>query len=157
MTWIERAGRLAAALLLASCASAPPVDAAPLIPSREDVHAIEALLEAQAEAWTRGDMHAFVAGYGATSRMVFVSSRGDLVRGRAALEERYRKAYPSGQTGTLHFDELEFRRVGPDAYLVVGRWQLARPPDDPHGRFTLVLERGADGFEIIHDHSSDDA
>ncbi len=124
-------------------------------PDPDDVTAIEALLAAQGEAWNRGDLHDFVAGYAASERMTFVGAKGTITRGRAELEERYRKAYPSGQEGRLTFDELEIRRVGPDAYVVLGRWALARPPDDPHGRFTLVLERGDAGMEIIHDHSSD--
>lgn len=148
---------VAGTLLAAGCAGSGHAPAERRDCAPADVAAIEALLAAQAQAWTEGDLHAFVAPYAASDRMVFVSSRGDLVRGRAALEARYRKAYQPGATGTLTFDELDFRRIGHDAYVVVGRWHLARPPDDPHGRFTLVLERGADGFEIVHDHSSDSA
>jgi uncharacterized protein (TIGR02246 family) len=125
-----------------------------------DVAAIRATLDAQTAAWNRGDVHAFVAGYALSpQRMTFVGSKGVIVRGRDALEERYRKSYPAGRQGTLTFDELEVSRLGPDDYLVVGRWALARPPDDPHGVFSLVFERAAAGdgerrLEIVHDHSS---
>jgi uncharacterized protein (TIGR02246 family) len=145
----QRVGWLAMLALAGSCASPPSP------PAAADVAAIEALLTTQAEAWNRGDLHAFVAGYSESPRMTFVGSGGTITRGRAALEARYRAAYPTGQEGRLSFDELEVRRVGPDAYVVLGRWALARPPDHPNGRFTLVLERGTNGLEIIHDHSSD--
>jgi len=137
------------ALAIAACATrpAPPPDPA-------DVAAIEQTLAAQAVAWNRGDLHAFVAGYAESERMTFVGGDGKLVRGRAALEARYRKSY-GGQTGTLTFGELDVRRLSADCYVVVGRWALALPPADPHGVFTLILERGANGLEIVHDHSSD--
>lgn len=140
------------ALALAACQMPSPE---PLPVDANDVAAIESLLAAQTAAWNRGDLHAFVASYAQSPRMTFVGAKGVIVRGRAALEERYRKSYPTGQTGALTFDDLDMRRLGSDAYLVLGRWSLARPPDDPHGRFTLVLERGPNGLEIIHDHSSD--
>lgn len=143
------------ALATAACTSSGRDASAWREPAAADVAAIEALLAAQTAAWNRGDLHGFVAGYAESERMTFVGAKGAIVRGRAALEARYRKSYPNGQTGTLTFDELDVRRVGPDAYVVLGRWSLARPPDDPHGRFTLVLERGPDGLEILHDHSSD--
>ena len=136
------------ALAVASCAT-------PRQPDHADVAAIAVLLSDQAAAWNRGDLHAFVAGYGESARTTFVGGDGTLVRGRAALEARYRKAYPAGQEGTLTFGDLDVRRLSDDCYVVVGKWALARPPDDPHGVFTLVLERGANGLEIVHDHSSD--
>lgn len=129
-------------------ASAPP----PVAPA--DRAAIERILKEQDEAWNRGDLHAFVAGYAEGERMTYVGKGGAIVRGRAALEERYRKSYPEGRRGTLTFSELDVRRVGPDDYLVLGKWSLALPPDNPHGTFTLVFERGPKGFQIIHDHSS---
>jgi uncharacterized protein (TIGR02246 family) len=146
-------GSAALAWSLGGCASSPAADA-PLAVAAADRAAIEHILKEQDEAWNRGDLHAFVAGYAEGERMTYVGKGGQLVRGRAALEERYRKSYPEGRRGTLTFSDLDVRRVGPDDYLVLGKWSLALPPDNPHGTFTLVFERGAKGFEIIHDHSS---
>jgi uncharacterized protein (TIGR02246 family) len=146
----RRVALLLIALAIAACATGP----APA-PDHADVAAIEALLAQQAQAWNRGDLHAFVAGYGESERMTFVGGDGTLVRGRDALEARYRKSYPAGKAGTLTFADLDVRRLSADCYVVVGKWFLARPPDDPHGVFTLILERGANGLEIVHDHSSD--
>lgn len=150
---VSRLAAVAAVLLTlggVSCTSA----GAPLSVAPDDRAAIERILKEQDEAWNRGDLHAFVAGYAEGERMTYVGKGGAIVRGRAALEERYRKSYPEGHRGTLTFSDLDVRRVGPDDYLVLGKWSLALPPDNPHGTFTLVLERGPQGFEIIHDHSS---
>ena len=149
---VRRLGALAlglACLLPGGCASSRRA------PDPDDVAQITGILTEQARAWNRGDLAAFVAGYAESERMTFIGAKGTIVRGRAALLERYGRSYPEGQRGTLTFDQLEFRRVGPDAYLVLGRYSLARPPDDPKGVFTLVFERGEPGFEIIHDHTTD--
>ena len=147
-----RAAAGAAALLVA--AAAAYACAGPAATEADDRAAIERVLAAQGEAWNRGDLHAFVAGYAESERMTFVGKGGAIVRGRAALEERYRKSYPEGRRGTLTFRDLDVRRLGPDDYLVLGTWALALPPENPHGVFTLVFERGAHGLEILHDHSS---
>jgi beta-aspartyl-peptidase (threonine type) len=153
VTQHTRAAALLAALLVTIAGCAAP--GSRRAPDHADVAAIESLLRAQTDAWNRGDLHAFVAGYAESpERMTFVGSKGEIVRGRAALEARYRKSYPEGKQGTLRFSELDVRRVGPNAYVVLGKWALARPPDDPHGLFTLLFERGERGLEIVHDHSS---
>ncbi len=54
----------------------------------------------------------------------------------------------------LTFSELEFRFLGPDAALVLGRWHLKREKDDIGGVFSLVWQRFPDGWKIIHDHTS---
>jgi len=149
----QHIGALAAGALLAAALPACRADGGAA--DAEAAAAIEALLAGQTEAWNRGDLHAFVAGYAESEqRMTYVGSKGTLVRGRAALEQRYRASYPAGERGTLAFRDLDVRPVGRDAWIVFGRWTLERPPDHPHGVFTLVVERGPGGLEIVHDHSS---
>ena len=50
--------------------------------------------------------------------------------------------------------ELEFRFLGPDAALVLGRWHLKRDKGDIGGVFTLVWQRFPEGWKIVHDHTS---
>jgi len=138
----------------AGCSTNPAGAATPLEVAPADRAAIERVLHDQDEAWNRGDLHGFVAGYAEGDRMTYMGKSGQIVRNRATLEARYRKSYPEKRRGTLTFSDLDLRRLGPDDYLVLGKWSLALPPDDPHGVFTLVFERAASGFEIVHDHSS---
>jgi ketosteroid isomerase-like protein len=56
--------------------------------------------------------------------------------------------------GTLMFSDLEIKLVGKDAAVALGRWQLTRASDTPHGRFTLIFRRTQQGWRIIHDHTS---
>jgi beta-aspartyl-peptidase (threonine type) len=127
--------------------AAAPADAA-------DV-AIRRVLDAQAEAWNKGDLEAFMTGYWSSPELSFFSG-SDKYRGWQATLERYRKRYQSeGQEmGKLTFSELDIQVLGPDSALVRGRWQLVRSKDKPGGLFTLIFKRFPEGWRIIHDHTS---
>jgi ketosteroid isomerase-like protein len=118
------------------------------------VAAIRAVLNAQVAAWNRGDVEGFMGGYWRSPETVFIS--GDTVtRGWQTVLDRYKKGYDTREKmGTLTFSELEIKPVGREAAVVLGRWQLARAGDSPHGRFTLIFRRTAQGWRIVHDHTS---
>lgn len=119
-----------------------------------DIAAVRAVLEAQASAWNRGDIAGYMDGYAREETTTFVS--GDtVVRGWKTVLNRYTTRYGTREKmGRLTFSELEFKPLGAAWLLASGRWQLTRATDTPHGRFTLVFRRGADGWRIIHDHTS---
>jgi L-asparaginase / beta-aspartyl-peptidase len=56
--------------------------------------------------------------------------------------------------GQLTFSGLEFRQLGPKAYLVLGQWRLARVSGNVGGVFTLIFLHLPEGWRIIHDHTS---
>jgi uncharacterized protein (TIGR02246 family) len=122
---------------------------------KPDREAISAVLSAQQAAWNRGDVEAFLVGYWRSPELTFSGSSG-VARGWEGVLARYKKSYPDkGAMGQLDFSELEFRFLGPDAALVLGRWHLKREKEeDVGGVFTLVWERFPDGWKIIHDHTS---
>ena len=118
--------------------------------------AIRAVLIDQQAAWNRGDVDAFMNGYWHSPELTFAASRG-VTRGWEAVVASYRKNYPDATAmGHLDFSNIEFRLLGNDAALVLGRWHLQRCSDQPGGVFTLVFQHFADGWRIIHDHTSAD-
>jgi beta-aspartyl-peptidase (threonine type) len=122
-----------------------------------DQKAIHAVLEAQQSAWNRGDVDAFLVGYWHSAELTFSGSSG-VSRGWDGVLARYKKNYPDrAAMGQLDFSDLEFRFLGPDAALVLGRWHLKREKDDVGGVFSLVWQRFPDGWKIIHDHTSAEA
>ena len=135
-------------ILMAATASAAPTQ------TQNATAQIRAVLRAQQEAWNRGDIDRFMNGYARSGSTLFVSE--DTVRhGWETVRERYRKKYSDrAKMGTLKFSDLEITSLGADSALALGRWKLKRTKDQPHGRFTLIFRKTADGWRIVHDHTS---
>ena len=115
---------------------------------------ILAVLHAQQQAWNRGDIDSFMNGYARAETTVFVSG-DEVMRGWQTVRDRYLKKYSDrAKMGTLTFLGLEIELLGPDSAVVLGRWELKRASDNPHGRFTLILRKTPDGWRIVHDHTS---
>jgi len=123
-------------------------------PDSKTAAAILAVLDAQRDAWNRGDIEGYMDGYDRSPDTVFVS--GDRInRGWQTVLDRYKKNYNSREKmGTLTFSELEITVLSKDAALVLGRWRLKRANDEPHGTFTLLFRKTKAGWRIVHDHTS---
>src|SRR5215470_6950688 len=116
--------------------------------------AIRTVLNAQQAAWNRGDVDAFLVGYWQSPELTFSGSTG-VSRGWDGVRDRYKKNYPDrAAMGELDFSELEFRFLGKDAALVLGKWHLKREMGDIGGVFSLVWQKFPEGWKIIHDHTS---
>jgi uncharacterized protein (TIGR02246 family) len=115
---------------------------------------IRTVLRAQQEAWNGGDIDNFMNGYARDETTVFVS--GDVVmRGWQTVRDRYLKKYSDrAKMGRLTFSDLEIEQLGPDSAVALGRWELKRASDNPHGHFTLIFRKTPDGWRIVHDHTS---
>ncbi len=151
LRWAWAAGALALAL---SFIGQRRLIAKPAEGRDGDRQAISAVLNAQQTTWNRGDVDAFLGGYWHSPELTFSGSSG-VARGWDGVLTRYKKNYPDrAAMGQLDFSDLEFRFLGPDAALVLGRWHLKRERDDLGGVFTLVWQRFPEGWKIIHDHTS---
>jgi ketosteroid isomerase-like protein len=150
----------AAALLvmaLAACA-AHRVPVTPMTPHRfapDDRAAIAAVIESQRLAWNRGDLDAYMDGYARTDALVFTSG-GNIRHGWQDALDHYRARYGGDKQGmgTLAFEVLSIDAVGADGAVVLGKWQLTDTAQAGGGVFTLVFERRAEGWRIVHDHTS---
>jgi ketosteroid isomerase-like protein len=114
---------------------------------------LEAALQATAAAWNGGDIDGFMAPYAAAA--TYMTPAG--VIGVPAMRARYLAKYFTGNKPDqqLRFDQLDVRALGADHTLMTGRYTLAgggKP--DQTGRFSLVWMRTAQGWKILHDHSS---
>jgi uncharacterized protein (TIGR02246 family) len=127
-----------------------------------DEVAIRAAVSAQAAAWNRADIPAFMQTYEDSPKTTFI---GITVRkGYEPILERYRQAYATPeQMGTLTFSNVEVRLLpsscGSVEYAAVtGNFHLERTTrgdakkDD--GIFSLVWHKGPHGWKIILDHTS---
>ena len=115
---------------------------------------IRTVLQAQQDAWNRGDIDGFMNGYARSASTVFISE-DTIRRGWETVRDRYKEKYSDrSKMGTLTFSDLEIMPLAADSAVASGRWNLKRESDQPHGRFTLILKRLPEGWRIVHDHTS---
>ena len=118
--------------------------------------AIRGVLNAQVDAWNRGDVVAFMQGYNNSPQTTFVGKT--VAHGYSNILERYRKNYAGKEKmGQLAFDDLEVHPLDAHFAFVTGRFRLARSASaggDAQGIFSLVFEKTAAGWKIILDHTS---
>jgi beta-aspartyl-peptidase (threonine type) len=118
--------------------------------------ALRHMLDAQTAAWNRGDLEGFMKGYWKSPELTFFS--GDTIyKGWEATLERYRQRYkaPGKEMGQLSFTDETIERLGPDGAVVSARWHLVfSNGEKKEGLTTVVCKRFANGWFIIHDHSS---
>ena len=142
---------LCAALSLAACSVAP--DRA----VEEEKLAVTSALAESTAGWNSGDLDRFLAIYSETPATSFVSDAG-LLRGRKAMGERYREKYDfadPAKRGALSLETLDFRLLGPDFALYIGRYTLAYPDGKTvSGPTSLVFAREGGNWRIVADHSS---
>jgi ketosteroid isomerase-like protein len=142
--------------LILFCAVAYPSNLGAQSKSREEktITAIRAVMDLQRDAWNRGDIEGYMAGYDRSDKTVFVSG-DNVTRGWQTVLERYKKGYDSrDKMGTLTFSDLEITPLTNDLAVVIGSWRLKRANDEPHGKFTLIFKKTKQGWRIIHDHTS---
>ncbi len=127
-----------------------------------DEPAIRAALDAQAAAWNRADIPAFMQSYENSPETTFIGAK--VRKGYGPILERYKTAYSTPeQMGKLTFGDVEVRLLSgscgkPEFAVVTGSFHLDRSAkgeakkDD--GIFSLVWRKGADGWKIVLDHTS---
>jgi ketosteroid isomerase-like protein len=147
---LGRRGLLIGTLLLGACATPrafAPADRAEVI----------AVLERQREAWNRGDLDGYLAGYEPSPALIFTSG-GKIRRGLVATRAAYQRRYGRDRSGMgrLGFEILEVQALGADGAVVLGRWALTDTPAAGRGVFSVVLARTPAGWRIVHDHTSAD-
>ena len=130
---------------------------------QDDKAEIRTVIDAQVEAWNRGDIPAFMDSYEDSPETTFVGT-SSVNKGFATVLARYKQGYANkDQMGTLTFKDLDIRLLptaaGVTEYAVVtGRFHLERAAhgtatkDD--GIFSLVWHKSAGGWKIVLDHTA---
>jgi ketosteroid isomerase-like protein len=129
--------------------------AAPCFADDPPEAAVRALLVAQQDAWNKGDLEGFMAGYWNAPGLTFYSGR-DKQQGWQATMARYKARYqsPGKEMGRLTFSELEVDVLAPDCVLARGRWKVELKDQTLDGLFSVVVRKKPEGWRIVHDHTS---
>ncbi len=130
-------------LLACSCGNAPDTTA--------DAAAIKEVLAMQERAWDQGDITQFMSGYAA--EVCFIGRRGRTC-GREAVARNYQKNYPNkAAMGDLRFEITELLPAGEGFAWMTGNWELVRTADTLGGGFSLLWQKGTEGWRILRDHT----
>lgn len=120
----------------------------------QDREAVLQVLETQRQAWNKGDIEGYMAGYWKSDSLVFVGSGGPTYGWQATLQ-KYKRSYPDrAAMGSLTFDIKEVRFLDANHAFVLGGWHLQREKDQPQGYFTLLFRKTNGKWKVIADHSS---
>ena len=115
---------------------------------------IAKIMDAQSQAWNRGDLEAFMEPYWHSDSLVFVGHSGPTFGWDKTLQN-YKRSYPTLEAmGKLTFTLLHTSSISKDALLVVGKWHLSRRMGNLQGHFSLVFRKIAGKWQIVADHSS---
>jgi len=126
------------------------------LPAQSPQSEVRKVLDAQTEAWNRGDLESFMNGYWHSPDLTFYGN-GSVTKGWQQTLDRYRKTYQSQgkEMGHLDFPEFDIQPLGADYALARGRWHLRfHDGKEATGMTSLTLRKFPDGWRIIHDHSS---
>ena len=120
----------------------------------KDERAIRSLLSAQVAEWNKGNIAGYMHGYWENDSLVFIGKNGPNY-GYSNTLARYQKAYPdAAHMGKLTSTILSMKKLSPDYYFIIGKWQLNRSAGDVGGSYTLLLHKINGEWVIIVDHSS---
>ena len=136
---------LLASFLLINCQQQPTV--------AQDKAAITAVLKAQQEAWSQGDLEAFMQGYWKSDSLKFYGSKG-LTYGWDKTLANYKKGYPTlDHTGKLQFVINDMTLIEGNAYYVMGEYHLKRKVGNADGVFIIIFKRINGAWRIVADMS----
>jgi uncharacterized protein (TIGR02246 family) len=114
---------------------------------------IRKVLTQQQAAWNEGDLEKFMEGYWKSDSLQFIGS--SIRYGWQQTLDNYKKNYSTRELmGQLQFDIWQIVQVGPDAYLLTGKYTLFRESDQPTGPFTLIFRKKDNEWVIVYDHTS---
>jgi len=120
--------------------------------AHNETAAIEAVMNAQADAWSRGDLDGYLDYFWRDPRLYYASVN-TVVRGWDALRESYARRYGEGaQLGHLQFSNVEIELLGEDAAKVSGRFEVTNAAYPATGTYLIVLRKFTDvGWKVVSD------
>jgi len=124
-------------------------------PAKAAHKAIFQVLTDQQEAWNKGDLKGFMAGYHNSNELTFYSG-ATIHKGWDAILQRYQKKYQGEgkEMGKVTFRDIDIELLGADHAVVRGRWEVKMSNEMPNGLFTLIFRKTSEGWRIVHDHTS---
>jgi len=121
--------------------------------SQNEKEAILKVMDTQEQAWNEGNIDLFMEGYWQSDSLMFIGKNG-IKYGWQTTLDNYKTSYPDkAAMGMLEFEILSLEVNNETAYML-GKWNLTRTDDNPHGHFTLYWKKINSNWVITIDHTS---
>ncbi len=136
---------LTATFLMCCCAMA----------QNKAVEGIKANFKKQEMCWNNSDLVCYMQAY-ATTEEIQTISRAGVTKGYDVILKQYQQYFPPERMGKLHFDHMQFRKIGAKYYYVIGRFNLtfAEQEEVRQGYFSVLMKKIKGKWFIVSDHSS---
>ncbi len=122
--------------------------------AQKDESAIRAMLSKQVTEWNKGNIAGYMQGYWENDSLLFIGKNGPTY-GFGQTLARYQKSYPdTAAMGKLRSEIIILKRLSPEYYFAVGKWELQRTAGNISGSWTLLLRKIKGLWVIVADHSS---
>jgi uncharacterized protein (TIGR02246 family) len=106
------------------------------------------------EAWNRGDLEAYLAGYWESEKTRWIT-RGKIIRGVNAIRAMYKSLFDSPEKmGKFEVKELEVDILTDSDALVVGQWSHTAGQLVRQGVFTVYMKKLEGEWVVVIDHTS---
>lgn len=123
--------------------------------SQTESYIFQAMAEQEA-CWNNGDLSCFMKHYWKSDSLKFIGSKG-ITYGWQKTLDNYLVSYPDKSAmGKLTFTNLVSEKLGKDAWMIMGKWELQRTGNFQNlsGHYTLIWRKIKGNWVIVADHSS---
>ena len=115
---------------------------------------IRARFEEETQAWNRGDLDTYLAGYWDSQETRWIS-RGTIIRGIDAIRATYKSFYDSPEKmGKFELKDLEIDLLTESDALVLGTWLHTIGLVVRNGVFTVHMKKIGGEWVVVTDHTS---
>jgi ketosteroid isomerase-like protein len=123
-------------------------------PSQSIRMEINQAMQAQQDAWNRGDVEAFMQYYWNDDSLLFIGLKGPTYGWKTTLDN-YKRGYDTPEKmGVLTFHNHRIDSLSPDAANVFGEWKIERTTETIGGYYTLIWSRKDQQWKITQDHTN---
>jgi ketosteroid isomerase-like protein len=123
--------------------------------SRAELDVVKVLV-AQEHAWNDGDVEGFMKGYKDSPETIFIGK--DVAKGYQQIFNDYKRDYTTrASMGNLVYSELVVTTLSDTFAICTGKYHVDRTKKEggpADGLFSLVLEKTAEGWKIVLDHTT---
>ena len=120
----------------------------------DEIKSIKRVFQESVDAWNRGNMDEHLKSYANLETVRYISS-GTITMGKPAIAEAFKSRFPSPDLmGTLALKNLNVEVITATDALFMGEFYLERESAQASGAFTGRMQKFADGWAIVLDHSS---